>query len=424
MAMPNAIDAQRLSMAKRALLTAERHAADLNNRAARIAGVVMYDFAIEATMKATISTLGGTRLAKDFPGLLSQLDQVLADSNQPSLQARLQILQLRDIRNAAQHGARYPNRSELAEAKRNAYEALAELFDRGWRVDFSSYSLVSLIQGDRLQRSLARAEMELNLGHWHLAAVWAASAYFEALNEATEPLVGSLSHSFSLSPVTLKSEDPDGVAAKMLGESLVRMQETLEVVAMGLDLGTHVRIRATVGEMRTIPTDGPPLFHDAKSHISEADASFIFNECLQAVLKIEDRVGDIFEPFGMAWSVDTEVDDLAEEMDVNEFDADAAFIPEMRHFAFEDTPDDSVPRRIFLVCALRAATDHLNPEIPEHSKILAVTDRFVQSVRRYRNDLSVDETDRANYKILLACVAKATGKDLASLLRNSARYPR
>jgi hypothetical protein len=81
----------------------------------RILAVIGFDLTNESILKAIVGVLEPKKNAdKDFHGVLQQADNCLVTAQLPGVPNKSKIQHVHDLRNDAQHKAKYPNESTLA----------------------------------------------------------------------------------------------------------------------------------------------------------------------------------------------------------------------------------------------------------------------------------------------------------------------
>jgi hypothetical protein len=123
----------------------------------RILAVVGFDLAVETAMKAAVIALQKAKApARDFPGVLQQCEALFADAGLGGFPDRANVLHVHDVRNDAQHKARYPSVSEVNDCRTYARDALQKLVETVFQTDLASVSVSNLIADEGNARSLRR----------------------------------------------------------------------------------------------------------------------------------------------------------------------------------------------------------------------------------------------------------------------------
>ncbi len=127
----------------------------------RMLAVVGFDFANETTLKAAAVALNPTiQLERPFPKVRAQVESELKKQNKKLLDTS-KIQEVHDVRNAAQHQARYPTEIEVSDSRTYTRDFLTQAFIEIWGASFESLSLVDEIQNSISQKYLVEAESDL-----------------------------------------------------------------------------------------------------------------------------------------------------------------------------------------------------------------------------------------------------------------------
>jgi hypothetical protein len=268
---------------------------------ARLLGVVILDLAAETGMKTAIGFLEpSTRLAKNFDGVLSQLEEALDVSSGGVLDDRGNILHVHEIRNDAQHRARTPTETESADCSVYVRDFLDKLMQRIWDRALASVSLAELVKDSDVRRFLNIAETELSTGRLREAAQASSAAVEMALVKVRRAVVGRKE---SFTAAFIMEEDLKRPSAFPKGRdvyrSFERMQDVLLLTALGLNLGDYVRFHSLAGEAHFM-ANGSVRFGSGTDDIADVDADFCVGYATESVLEIESRAGDLEAPFGSA----------------------------------------------------------------------------------------------------------------------------
>lgn len=69
------------------------------------------------------------------------------------------------------------------------------------------------------------------------------------------------------------------------------------MIALDTDIADHMHFKRIAGNVILIP-GGKPIHQSRKQDISPSDAKFVVDYCINTILNIENRVGDLDAPFG------------------------------------------------------------------------------------------------------------------------------
>ncbi|WP_141206711.1 hypothetical protein [Streptomyces griseorubiginosus] len=384
---PSRAETDRLLLAKRAYLLAVNHRTERHDPAARIAAVVLFDFAIESTMKLAVEVLGNTKVAREFPAVLQQLDNAISKLQLPPLASRQAMLKVHETRNASQHSSRYPNETEMAECLIYSRDSLRELVGTVWDSSFDSLCLSRLVRDDHLRKLLQEAEGAIEGGSWVEAVSKASYAVQSALGDISMHTFGE--------PTYLNEELENSERGADLNRTISQLakfsESTLLGVSLGLDIKAIRRIRAITGDWVTVSGTNV-RYHHIRPHLTEGEALFVLDASLTAVLKIEEEVGNIQQPFGIdIWSEDT-VDEFAIRNGVTISSLELPEIPQAGSITFDrETVDRNAHlRRHRAIAALRNASAALDPSNRRHSELLTLIDQYVMYINHYGSDIDFE----------------------------------
>jgi len=76
-----------------------------------------------------------------------------------------------------------------------------------------------------------------------------------------------------------------------------RMRDTLFYAALGIDYSRHMTYRSIVGRVY-FTMNGKAHFDGIKEDLSRAESEFILAYCIETIVLLEDKVGDVDAPYG------------------------------------------------------------------------------------------------------------------------------
>lgn len=247
-------------------------------------------------MRALVGALDASKTpAEGFPGLIDQVDSLLASHGMRSLPDRGNLLHVHSLRNDAQHKARYPNDIEVSDTRTYSRDFLHKLSSLAWDLDFEKMSLVDLVKHPRVKQLLTDAEAAFAASDFENAVAQAAAALFLALKRVESAIVGRLPFA------KFVMEDSFGRPGSSFddpSDALERMQSTLLYVALGLNYGDLVKIRQIAPIVHYLADGDVSLQRMSNKTVSKSEAEFVLASATDAVLQIETRVEDIEKPFG------------------------------------------------------------------------------------------------------------------------------
>jgi hypothetical protein len=274
------ITMKRLVLVKALFNQAQTHAQSTQSAVKRLTAVIEFDLAIETALKAVLYSILPTsdkQPANNFQGLIQQLDQYLPSIGIVECPAKRTIQHVHSIRNDAQHKARYPNDSEVAECRVYARDFLVEILNSVWNLDFSRVFMSDLVNDDEVRRSLARSEEQLVNGAFQQAAGSAAYGLELTIFRVSLALVGP---------------ELDGTVS--------RLREALARTALGITFSSYRNFREIAGRV-SFNVSGNQIINSqcwsGKENVTQDEAEFVVAFAIESVLEIERRMGTL--NFGM-----------------------------------------------------------------------------------------------------------------------------
>ncbi|MGI0027042.1 MAG: hypothetical protein ACREAD_04295 [Nitrosopumilaceae archaeon] len=266
----------------------------------KIMSVIMFDLATETTLNSIISSLDPQKTASDgFPSLLNQVDDLISKKGLGNIPDRANIIHVHNIRNDAQHDARYPNNSEISDCQTYTRDFLQKISLLIWNLDFDRISMADLIQNQKIQTYLKKAENALLNKDYKITVEQSVIGFEKTLNYVGRAIVGSAYFSSSSSIVVSDSFGRDPKPDRNLTNTIEKMSDTLRLVSLGLNLLDYKKFKVISGEpLFSIGNEDPVDFHDTKENLTQDDAEFAFAYAVDSILMVESRVGDIEKPFG------------------------------------------------------------------------------------------------------------------------------
>lgn len=300
MAVPvDSITHKRLILAKQLFQHAVVQSASQHSTISRILAVIGFDLAVETVLKAIVSALDPSRsAASSFQGLVQQCDRLLPAAGCNPVPDRANIQHVHSIRNDAQHKAKYPNESDVSDCRTYTRDFLRKVLVDLWALDFDSMSLTDIVQNQAVKQFLTDAETALSAANYQQATEHAAAGLTKALNRVETAIVGRLP-AFTSGIMLLGTfgDVSSGSDATDAYRALERMQQTLLLVALGLDYGGYMHYRQISGNV-TFTLDGTPHFSGMQENITASSAEYVVAYCIDTVVQVEACVGDIEAPFG------------------------------------------------------------------------------------------------------------------------------
>jgi hypothetical protein len=263
----------------------------------RILSIITFDLASETLMKAVVGGLDPSRApSDDFGGLIQQTENLLQKTMTAAIPDWPKVRHVHSLRNDAQHKAKYPNDTDVQDARTYTRDFLSSLCMVVWRIDFNTISLIEFIQNDRVKKYLGEAEKALSSSDFKTAVEQAAAGLFYTLARVQSSVSGRLPTFAEIVTSDSFSEFGGGFSSRDVRTAIERMQRTLTCVALGLNYADYVKIRQISPIVHF--TEGDPLIEWGSTiSVSQQQAEFVVLTAVDALLQIEERVGDIEKPF-------------------------------------------------------------------------------------------------------------------------------
>jgi hypothetical protein len=254
----------------------------------RILAIITFDLASETLLKAVVGSLDPSKQpSDDFNGLIQQAEQLLKKTSAAAIADLPKIRHVHSLRNDAQHKAKYPSSTDVQDARTYTRDFLSALCVVVWGINFEAISLTDLIQNARVKKHLEDAEKALASANFKVAVEQAAVGLHYTLAYVQSAVSGRLAF----------KESGSSFASRDIRAALERMQRTLTCVALGLNYADYVKFRQLSPVVHFAPSD-PIIDWGRAVTIDQPEAEFVVLTVVDAVLQIEERVGDIEKPFG------------------------------------------------------------------------------------------------------------------------------
>jgi hypothetical protein len=144
-------------MYQRALIQSE----NTHNFVDRIFAVIGFDLANETVLKVTVSALKpAKKIADSFQSVLDQAEVEL-NARSIVISDKTKIQHVHNLRNDAQHKAKYPNEYDASDCRTYTRDFLTQIFSDVWGKSFESMSMIDSIQNQTIKSLLLEAEQDL-----------------------------------------------------------------------------------------------------------------------------------------------------------------------------------------------------------------------------------------------------------------------
>ena len=191
--------------------------------------VILLDLSTETVLNAIITSVDSSKTPSDgFPNLLNQIEPMLTKKTLGGIPDRANILLVHNIRNRAQHEARYPNSDEVSDCRTYTRDFLKKIVKQVWRLNFEHISLADFIQNKIIRNILKDAEKALEEEDIQSAINESVIGLEKALSDVDRALTGKLT--WSSSDAILTTDGDDGFEINNnITDSFQKMRYTLHI---------------------------------------------------------------------------------------------------------------------------------------------------------------------------------------------------
>jgi hypothetical protein len=281
---------------QRAVLQAETEHSDVD----RIMSVIGLDLTNETTLKAIVSSLEPSKApANDINGLIQQADTLLAAQGLPTIANKATVRYVHDLRNDAQHKAKYPNENDVNDCRTYTRDFLRQIIHDVWDEDFESISLVDVIKDATVKGYLVEAEAELAKSNYTQTVIKSIAAFGWTISSIKDSIVGRIPYYTRAFVVSEGGFGGRQHESTEIFEVFQHMRDTLMRSVIGVSFPGYLRYRTitqSVGGI-TFMEDG---HYEAvlRGHTPDVkEAEYVVQFATNAIIQIESLVGDINNPF-------------------------------------------------------------------------------------------------------------------------------
>ena len=227
------ISRKRLLLAKQMYQRGIIFSSNIYDKTSRIASVIFFDWANETTLKAVLLSLGKVKsLSKNLNGLIQQLESSLENN----IELKTDMVRfVRNIRNAAQHEARYPNEDEVSECRIYSRDFQNNILTIFFGIVLDQLSSTGSIRNKKVKSIFISAEKELDSGNYLASAKSCLSALDYSLNKFRQ-------FSFNVGPTLAVGDIEDINTLSMLS----LLQDSILIVAAGINYFDLANVRRIV----------------------------------------------------------------------------------------------------------------------------------------------------------------------------------
>lgn len=327
----NVVLTHKLLIVKQVVEEATRYANHSHKQSSRLMAIISLDFAVETFLKISEFALkksGKKNNNSNFNELCENVENLLMSIGKNKLPNRDKIEHVRNLRNSAQHEARYPTKNEILECLIYVRDFLnaASLIIFGFL--FDSISLVTLVQNKFVRDLLIQSEFALENKDFPLAIHQAnkvISMVVQGLAEDYDDEVNaSILSADIVHPGTFSLNSIDGIDTEKIYSNepilnnprleilrrlndiitnleihametnlhLIRIQQSFLILSLGLNHAEWLRFRHLVPPFdpqdNTIP--------EKITRMSQFEAEWVLSYVTSTIIEIENCVGDIERP--------------------------------------------------------------------------------------------------------------------------------
>jgi hypothetical protein len=306
------ITKRKLILAKQLYQRAVVQAATQRGASGRIMAVIGFDLAVETALNAVLASLDASKQPeRNFPSLMQVCEEAMSRHDLGSLPDRRNILRVHDLRNDAQHKAKYPNEEDVGDCRTYTRDALDKLAGQVWGISFQNISTIDVVQNTIAHTLLTRAQEHFANGEHSKAVLYSATAFQQYLERATDILVCDP----IIDGCTVVTQNSEGELTpdRALQGKLEHMRVKLALTALGLSAGSYFHLRAISPRYTGIqaPTEAWHHFRDGEDaanfepagieafgweeveNVSEEEAEFAISFCADSVAEIEMQLGHL-----------------------------------------------------------------------------------------------------------------------------------
>ena len=263
----------------------------------RIMALVGFDLTVETVLKAVVNSLDAVKTPADsFQGLIYQADKLLGSESMKLVPEKAHIRHVHSLRNDAQHKAKYPNKSDLDDCRIYIRDFLKAFVQDVYGIDFETVSQTELIKHKQIKKHLTDAQDYFKNSDYQKASELANVGLQTALNYAGIPYVGR-SFDYTFDKIMVSDEFKAQKGDPNITKAFQRIQDTVRHLALGLDYSDKVRFNKIAGFVLSSLGGGYNVYN-MKKDIGEDEAEFVLSFAIDAIIQIENRVGDLERPFG------------------------------------------------------------------------------------------------------------------------------
>ncbi|HZS09558.1 MAG TPA: hypothetical protein VFD58_32320 [Blastocatellia bacterium] len=299
----NPVSMKKLLLVKRLYQSALTQSRSRQNDVGRLLAIVEFDLAIETMLKTIMAIDPKEKGSKDFLGVLQSAESVLSKQGIVSaMPDRAQIVYVHDLRNDAQHKAKYPSDTEVNDCRTYTRDFLRNICLQVWGLDFDTISMLGIIQHEKIKELLSKAEEKLAVGEHFEALAYAKEGLKWTLGLVSPAFVGEIPDNVNAFVVAERSEQKP---SQGLFQSFEKMRELAVLYSLGINHAEFIQYEVIAGCVLTGNMGGGKISFAVvgSSQTKAEDIEFAVQYAINTVAQIEGYVGSLDSPFGVNYWV-------------------------------------------------------------------------------------------------------------------------
>lgn len=258
----------------------------------RIFAIVGFDLANETLLKVVVSALNPKKnITDNFQGVLSQAEEELNPKN-ITITDKVKIQHVRNLRNDAQHKAKYPNENDASDCRTYTRDFLTQIFFDVWGESFNSINLIDVVQNVKVKNLLSEAEQDL-IKCDYLQTVIKSLVAFEIMSEGLATLITESVSDF-IKGIVVSDTFGNKEVNKDLFTAFMRMREATALQVTGINLQDYLRYKCfTQCVAIAVMSDYSYHFNLLKDAPNKNEAEYVFDFVTNAVIQIENLDKDV-----------------------------------------------------------------------------------------------------------------------------------
>lgn len=289
----DAITHKKLILVKQMYLRAVAQSQSSHNFVDRIFAVIGFDLANETALKAVVSALSPTGNSSDtFQGVMNQAENEFT-SRSLIFPDKVKAQHVRNLRNDAQHKAKYPNETDAGECRLYTYDFLTRIFFDVWRESFESMSMLDLIQNDKVKGYLTQAKDDLANNQLFEAMFNCKVSFIIAIGGFASSITEHVSSSTKLVVVDSFSSR----AGEKLLDAFLKTRNLVALQIIGLNLQEYLRYEHYTRQIRVMSAGNRTYQAINTEYIPpKEEVEYAYNFVVNAAILIENVDEDIKKP--------------------------------------------------------------------------------------------------------------------------------